>query len=92
MAAARVRAACKALEVDRGRRGKASLVIALVAIAPAMAKPIAHHAVFLKALRKPPAASVPRALRARPVTMPGDPYAFRRCQEASPGRSKAAGA
>jgi hypothetical protein len=59
-----LRAACKALEVDRGRRGKAGLVIALVAIAPltiapAMAKPIAHHAVFLKALRKPRAASVP---------------------------------
>jgi len=56
MAAARLRAACKALEVDRGRRGKAGLVIALLAIAlltiaPAMAKPIAHHAVFFRALR-----------------------------------------
>jgi hypothetical protein len=86
MAAARLRAACKALEVDRGRRGKAGLVIALVAIAlltiaPAMAKPIAHHAVFFKALRKPPAASVPWALRARSVTMSADPCAFRRCQE-----------
>ena len=61
MAAARLRAACKALEVDRGRRGKtgpviALLAIALLTIAPAMAKPIAHHAVFFKALRKPPAA------------------------------------
>ena len=46
---------------SRSRRGKAGLVIALVAIAPAMAKPIAHHAAFLKALRKPPAASVPWA-------------------------------
>ena len=86
MAAARLRAACKALEVDRGRRGKAALVIALVAIAlltiaPAMAKPIAHHAVFLKALRKPLAASVPWALRGRSVTMSRDPYAFRRCPE-----------
>jgi hypothetical protein len=85
MAAARLRAACKALEVDRGRRGKAGLVIALVAIAlltiaPAMAKPIAHHAVFFKALRKPPAAAVPWA-RARSVTMSADPCAFRRCQE-----------
>jgi hypothetical protein len=42
MAAARLHAACKALEVDRGRRGKAGLVIALLTIAPAMAKPIAH--------------------------------------------------
>jgi hypothetical protein len=59
MAAARLRVACKALEVDRGGRGKAGPVIALVAIAPAMVKPIAHHAVFFMALRKPPAASVP---------------------------------
>ena len=86
MAAARLRAACKALEVDRGRRGKAGLVIALVAIAlltiaPAMAKPIAHHAVFFKALRKPPAASLLWALRARSVTMSVDPCALRRCQE-----------
>jgi hypothetical protein len=86
MAGARLRAACNALEVDRGGRGKVDLVIALVAIAlptiaPAMAKPIAHHAVFFKALRKPPAASVPWALRARSVTMSADPYAFRRCQE-----------
>jgi hypothetical protein len=62
----------------RSRRGKAGLVIALVAIAlltiaPAMTKPIAHHAVFFKALRKPPAASVPWALRARSVTMSADP-------------------
>ena len=81
MAAARLRAACKAFEVDRGRRGKAGLVIALVAIAPAMAKPIAHHAAFLKALRKPPAASLLWALRARSVTMSVDPCALRRCQE-----------
>jgi hypothetical protein len=64
MATARLRAACKVLEVDRGTCGKAGLVIALLTIAPAMAKPIAHHAVFLMALRKPPAASVPWALRA----------------------------
>ena len=81
MAAARLRAACKAFEVDRGRRGKAGLVIALLTIAPAMAKPIAHHAVFFKALRKPPAASLMWALRARSVTMSADPCAFRRCQE-----------
>ena len=46
------------------RAGKAGPVIALVAIAlrtiaPAMVKPIAHHAVFFMALRKPRAASVP---------------------------------
>jgi len=82
MAAARLRAACKALEVDRGRRGKAGLVIALVAIALLTIAPaMANHAVFFKALRKPPAASVPWALRARSVTMSADPCAFRRCQE-----------
>jgi hypothetical protein len=83
MAAARLRAACKALEVERGKAGFviAMVAIALLTIAPAMAKPIAHHAVFLKALRKPAAASVPWALRAGSVTMSGDSYAFRRCQE-----------
>jgi len=35
------------------------VAIALRTIAPAMVKPIAHHAVFFMALRKPPAASVP---------------------------------
>jgi hypothetical protein len=63
MAAARLHAACKALEVDRGGRRKAGPVIALVAIAlltiaPAMVKPIVHHAVFFMALRKPPSAWV----------------------------------
>ena len=81
MATARLRAACKVLEVDRGTCGKAGLVIALLTIAPAMAKPIAHHAVFFKALRKPRAASLLWALRARSVTMSVDPCAFRRCQE-----------
>ena len=86
MAAARLRAACKALEVDRGRRGKAGLVIALLSIAlltiaPAVAKPIGHYAVFFKALSKPPAAAVPWALGARSVTLSADPCAFRRCQE-----------
>jgi hypothetical protein len=47
------------------------VAIALLTIAPAMAKPIAHHAVFFKALRMPPAASVPWALRARSVTIRG---------------------
>jgi hypothetical protein len=56
------------------------VAIALLTIAPAMAKTIAHHAVFFKALRKPPAASLPWALRARSVTMSADPCAFRRCQ------------
>ena len=37
----------------------ALVAIALRTIAPAMVKPIAHHAVFFMALRKPPAASVP---------------------------------
>jgi hypothetical protein len=70
MATARLRAACKVLEVDRGTCGKAGLVIALLTIAPAMAKPIAHHAVFFKALRKPPAAAVPWALRLDPSPCP----------------------
>src|SRR5262249_13713791 len=65
----------------QGRSCHRAVAIALLTIAPATAKPSARHAVFCKALRKPPAGSVPWALRARPVTMSGDPYAFRRCQE-----------
>jgi hypothetical protein len=88
MAAARLRAACKALEVDRGRRGKTGLVIALLTLAllmtaPALAKPVAHRGVFYKTLRarKPPVTSVPWALRARSVTMSADPCDFRRCEQ-----------
>jgi hypothetical protein len=86
IAAARLRAACKALEVDRGRRGRTKFVIALalMAIAPALAKPKVHHAVFCKALRAPkppPRASVPWAQKTRVFMSVPDPCGFRRCQE-----------
>ena len=74
-AAGRLRAACRALEVDRGRRGKKTpFVIALAALVlltmvPAMVHPVARHIVFFKALRKPATSSVPWAMKTRGTVM-----------------------
>ena len=88
MAAAGLRAACKTLEVDRGRRGKTGLVIALLTLAllmaaPALAKPARTGLSSTRrcAPTSPPVTSVPWALGARSVTTSADPCAFRRCQE-----------
>lgn len=78
-AAGRLRAACRALEVDRGRRGKKTpFIIALAALvllkmAPAMVHPVARHIVFFKALRKPATSSVPWAMKTRATVMTADP-------------------
>ena len=81
LAAGRLRAACRALEADRGRRGKKTpFIIALAAlvlltIVPAMAHPVARHVVFFKALRahKPATSSVPWAMKTRATVMTADP-------------------
>ena len=79
LAAGRLRAACRALEVDRGRRGKKTpFIIALAALvlltmAPAMVQPVARHIVFFKALRKPATSSVPWAMKTRATVMTADP-------------------
>ena len=79
LAAGRLRAACRALEADRGRRGKKTPFIialaALVLLAPAMVHPVARHVVFFKALRahKPATSSVPWAMKTRATVMTADP-------------------
>ena len=71
--------ACRALEVDRGRRGKKTpFIIALAALvlltmAPAGAHPVARHVVFFKALRKPATSSVPWAMKTCATVMTADP-------------------
>jgi hypothetical protein len=71
LAAGRLRAACRALEVDRGRHDKAALV--LLTLAPAMVHPVARHVVFFKVLRKPATSSVPWAMKTRATVMTADP-------------------